>query len=514
MDIKLLLVQGIALLYRESQLPNLSDNSSEMVRYLIEHSGLSDNSATSINGDKNVLMNLKNTLLEMSKNPIGFEYEKDVLMHRLEMNCNNDDSLFMFISKLILPVMDEKECKRTVISLRNTIENFFREQKISEILNKYSYSMKFQRDKVSSINDFITTLISELEPLQNAKTDSDPAIINYIRVGDREGVSKVNAEIRDQNSDDGILRTGFNDINAMTQGGIRRGETVFIYGLQHKFKTGFTLSLFRQICKFNTPYMKDPTKKPAMVRISFEDQMSNNLQTLYGFSIYNKEKRVVTKEEASNLSDEELHNVIKTELEGTGYTVFMAQVDPTQWTYRDVVNTVLKLEADGYEIHGLMVDYLLKLPTTGCIQSGPIGSDKRDMVRRMRNFCGAKKIAFISPHQISTEAKNLLRQGISEQDFVKVIEGKGYLDGCKALDQEVDLELYIHLFKHKGKSFFSVQRGKHRVPTIIDEELKYVLYQFPENGAPIPDDYGCESIGMRKLPVGNTGGSKDEFDFG
>ena len=355
-------------------------------------------------------------------------------------------------------------------------------------------------------------MLNELEPLQSVKSKDDPAILSFVKVGDKDTVSKVNAEIRDKNSNDGILRTGFIDINTMTQGGFRRGETVFIYGLQHKFKTGFTLSLFRQLCKYNTPFMKDPTKKPMMLRISFEDDLSNNLQTLYSFSVYNKEQRVVSKDEASNLSDSQLYNVVKTELEDTGYEVMMLRVDPTQWSYRDVINFVMRQETDGYEIHVLMLDYLGKLPTTGCNQAGPMGTDKRDLVRRMRNFCGSKAITFISPHQISTDAKNLLRQGIAEHEFVKVIEGKGYLEGCKQLDQEVDLELYIHLFKHKGKTFFSVQRGKHRLPTIVDEDMKYVLYQFPENGAPIPDDIEGESIGMRKLPSGN-GQAKDEFDF-
>ena len=511
MDIKLLLIQGIVLLYRESTIPNLSENSGDMVRYLIEHSGLSDNT-NGINSDKNVLMNLKQTALEMSRNGVQFSYEKDVLLNRLELNCAGDESLYNLVCKYIMPSLNEDESKRVVIGLRNSIENYFREQKVAEVIGKFNYTLKFQRDKISNISDFIASMLNELEPLQSVKSKDDPAILSYVKVGDKNTVSKVNAEIRDKNSDDGILRTGFMDINTMTQGGFRRGESILIYGLQHKFKTGFTLSLFRQLCKYNTPYMKNPAKKPAMVRISFEDDLSNNLQTLYSFSVYNKEQRVVSKEEASNLTDGQLYEMIKEELEGTGYEVLMLRVDPTQWTYRDVINYIIRLESDGYEIHVLMLDYLAKLPTTGCNQTGPMGTDKRDLVRRMRNFCGSKSITFISPHQISTDAKNLLRQGIAEHEFVKVIEGKGYLEGCKQLDQEVDLELYIHLFKHKGKTYFTVQRGKHRLPTIIDEDMKYVIYQFPENGAPIPDDIGGESIGMRKLPSGN-GQAKDEFDF-
>ena len=57
----------------------------------------------------------------------------------------------------------------------------------------------------------------------------------------------------------------------------------------------------------------------------------------------------------------------------------MIRVNPSEWTHRDLFNYVLKLEADGFEVHATFVDYLAKLPTTGCNVSGPSGTDFRDM---------------------------------------------------------------------------------------------------------------------------------------
>jgi len=61
------------------------------------------------------------------------------------------------------------------------------------------------------------------------------------------------------------------------------------------------------------------------------------------------------------------------------------RVDPSQWTYSSVINKIIELEAQGYCIHILMLDYITLLPTTGC-STGPIGFDKKDLVRRIRNF--------------------------------------------------------------------------------------------------------------------------------
>jgi hypothetical protein len=143
------------------------------------------------------------------------------------------------------------------------------------------------------------------------------------------------------------------------------------------------LSLFKQLAMYNKPYMIDPTKKPLLLRISFEDDVSLNLQFLYQ-SI--KENETGNKVIIANVSVEEMSAYVKEKLQVNGFHVKLMRVDPTQWTYRHICNTILSLEAEGYEVKLLMLDYLAMLPTTGC-SIGPMGSDLRDMYRRMRNFC-------------------------------------------------------------------------------------------------------------------------------
>ena len=67
----------------------------------------------------------------------------------------------------------------------------------------------------------------------------------------------------------------------MLRGGFRRGEQIVIGALQHNYKTGYSLSLFKQIAIYNVPYMIVKTKKPLLVRISFEDDLALNIEFLY-----------------------------------------------------------------------------------------------------------------------------------------------------------------------------------------------------------------------------------------
>ena len=97
----------------------------------------------------------------------------------------------------------------------------------------------------------------------------------------------------------------------------------------------------------------------------------------------------------------------------------------------------------------------------------------------------------ISPWQLSTEAKQLIRNGVSDVNFVKEIAGKGYTELSKQIDQVVDLELYIHIANINRKPFLTVQRGKHRSPTIIDPDKMYFMLPFPHK-APILEDINEE----------------------
>jgi hypothetical protein len=120
-----------------------------------------------------------------------------------------------------------------------------------------------------------------------------------------------------------------------------------------------------------------------------------------------------------------------------------------------------------------------------------------------------KKIIMITPHQLSTEAKQMIRDG--RQDFVKEIAEKGYWDKCRTIDNEVDIELYIHIEKLNKASYLTIQRGKHRLPTIIPDELKYIVLPFNDVGG-ILDDINKADTSAKKVGGGPIG-SGEELPF-
>lgn len=499
-----LLVKCITLLYRESLIQEKTDNSSDLVRTVLETIKLPEVSL-SLSHEREKLIALKETALNMCNNPLEHNYQKEELLQTLKLNCVNDENTYSAFEQGIEKDMDEGSLKRTILSIKKQINDNFRDSKVIEIIGKANYKLKFERDKIKNVKELVKSLCIDLEPYQIEANRRDPAIIDTVDVGDDTSLNEIFNKVKENNDGSGLLVTGWQDLNKMLQGGIRRGEMIVIPALQHKYKTGFTLSLFKQIAIYNKPHMLDPNKKPLLLRISFEDELVNNLTFLYQNLWQNEHNELP---DLSEVSTKQMSEYVKEKMQVNGYQIKLLRVNPHEWTYKDIQNTVLEFEANGYEIHLLMIDYLYKIPTTGCSQ-GPIGNDVMDMFDRVRQFCSKRKITTITPHQISTEGKQLIRDGHS--DFVKKIAGLGYYEGTRGLDRIVDCEIYLHIEKLDGKSYLTIQRGKHRVPGIIPDSDMYFVLPFPKKGS-ILDDLNKEMISLSKVG-GGAKGSDSEIPF-
>lgn len=504
MDTRILLVKCITLLYRESLIKDKTENSVDLARSVMENIKLPELSL-SVNSEKEMLMALKATLLHMCNSPLNTVYEKDELLQRLKINCASDEQLFQALQRGIEKDMDDDSLKRTVISIRKYITDSFKENEVVTIFTKAANALRFEREKIPDLKHYLQEFIGKIEPYQIEGNKDDPAIVESVDVHNLNEIAKIYDDIKKDEDRTSILVTGWQGLNDALQGGFRRGEQWVIPALQHSYKTGFTLSLFKHFAIYNTPQLTDPNKKPLLLRISFEDNLISNFRFLYE-NLYENEHG--TTPDISALTSTEIATYVRDKLQVNGYHVKFIRVNPSEWTLRDLQNTVLELEAAGYELHVCMLDYLPMLPTTGC-EEGPAGHALRDLYRRTRNFFSAKKITLITPHQLSTEAKMLIRDGHTE--FVKMVVGKGYYDGCKRVDQEVDGELYLHIEKINGRAYLTVQRGKHRGVGIIPDSMKYLVLPFPEASS-IPDDLDKKPIHTRKVG-GGVEGSGEETPF-
>jgi hypothetical protein len=507
LDNKLLLLNCITLLYRESQLPNM-ERSGPLVRSVMALVKTAENLQITMDRSTQMIGGLKRLALTMADDPSNHEYEEVEILQQIKLYCADDLAFFESFEKAITAELKESSIKRNVTNLRRSLSTHLRNEMFKTAIQRAHVTLTFKADTIPDMNKFVEELVAEIEPYQQDGTTNDPAIVSQVHFDNLESISEIMKEVQEESDGTGILRTGWQGLNRMLRGGFRRGEQWVIPALQHKNKSGCLMDIFRGVCQYNVPMMIDPSRKPLNVFFTFENRNNQNMQYIYTKLIANETGKFITPDELKQIPIEEIAQYIYTKMRATGYEVKMIQVDPTQWGYRDLCNKLLEFEAEGYEIHLVAVDYLYMLQTTGCTQ-GPAGHDVRDLFRRMRNFTSRRKITFLTPHQISTDGKQLVRDGSS--DFVKQLVGKGYTAGSKQIDQEVDGEIYLHIEEHNGRFYQTYQRGKHRIvgqTPLIDQYFAHLFH--PQLG--ILDDVNSEDTTLRRVGGGRVG-SGEEVPF-
>lgn len=500
-----ILLKSITLLHREKELEDKTMDSKDLIRTVLSLYSNIDKGNHYMGGDSTIISDLKYLLTDMINNPDS--YDKISLLDSLELIFKDKPEMIKVIENTINREFSQASLKRTILSLKNKLNNYYRDEMITSVINKASYQLNTGKIMDESRDEYVAKLIASLEALTIKSNKKDPAIMDELDIGDESAMGDVLSRVKGNEDNNTRLTTGWKELNVMTQGGFRKGTTVMINALQHNYKSGMAQSLFMQLAMHNKPVMLDPEKKPLITYISCEDDSEVFTEFMYRYLYYNEHKSIP---DLTIVTGKDIATYIKQRLSVNGYHVKLLRVNPSLWTYKDLQNKILEFEANGFEVHACIVDYLSKLAIPNELNNGPFGTGIREVFNRCRNFFSSRSCLFITPHQLSVDAKRLMRSGITGKDFLDEVANKGYLSESQQIDQIVDLELYIAKFTINRKWFLGVRRGKDRQPGILDDEHMYFTLPFPK-GAPIAENINEE--GSTDILDAFKNNDDDKFDF-
>lgn len=502
---KQLLVSCITLLCLEHREDSPASASTELITNVMDTVQVKETSADSDHG-RQTFLELRRLVVELNARvPNEFPSCSDVLQN-VQVAARDETYLFEAVANAVNEVFPNGlALMQRINEVRSGLLGHLNDTKITSIMQEYSRKILFSAVGGANSVALIQEMSSKLDPYVKARTDlKHPAEIGTIDFDNPELVAKYFDAVKETMSTEGAFKLGWKGINRMLGklGALRRGEFVLGGGLQHNFKTGFALTIFAHVCLFNRPFMRDRNKKPLVVFVTLENELSDNLLILYKYLVENETGEAV---DESLINPIEATTYISARLQESGFKVLITRFDPTEFTISGFTGWLDSLQAQGYEIQYLCVDYLNMLPKTG-LDAKVAGDDIRLLFRRMRNYTAPRGITFFSPHQLSSDALQLMRE--NTEDFVKIVANRGYYDGCRRLGQEPDLELIFHIVKVAGKSYFTVQRGKHR-NNVTAEVDQYCVLPFAAVGT-IPWDVDKDvDFSMRTLP-GMSGEQGDE----
>ena len=377
MDSKLLLVNAITLLYRESQINVGADGSGQLVKEIVESIKIPD---SSVEGDREreTIISLRATALWMANNIPNYDYERALLLQRIRVNTGYNNDLFDAFEAGMHDLETDEEIQRVCLEYRESLRMYLGRNKIKEIVKKASQQLLFNEDQVEWKN-YVGDLYAQLEPYTRSMTsETNKSSMDVVDFNNLEELKAMFKRASEEVSTNGILHTGWQGINDMTgeHQGFRRGEFVLVGALQFNYKTGFTLNLFKQMALYNKPYLRDPTKKPMLVHLSLENNLTDNLIWLYVSLKENETGQLV---DVNDIDVDEATNYVKEKLFANGYHIHMCRENPSTFTYYDLFDKIDTLESQGYEVCAVVCDYLNMMTKQGCVGMGAGGDEIRDL---------------------------------------------------------------------------------------------------------------------------------------
>lgn len=502
MDVKALLAKCISLLFREGQ-SGENDLSKQLVLDVITTLKINSND---ISGTDSTVNELKNVVLNMVSKEHPTPYN-DLIQH-IRIACSQDVVLFESIQDNISFQLDEDELKRTILSYRFELNKYLKEKKATMLLDKMTFDLKFNRDKIGDLNQYMSSNLNGIIDLVNYSGEEIPGIICEVDLSDIDAVAEQFELIRKENDGSRTIKMPWQAMNRMTRGGLRLGQLTTVGGLAHNNKTGVSLSMFISGCIFNNPknLQTDQKKKPLMLLISFEDDMLIVLFNLYILLKENLENVKITDEDKQRLSSREAAEYVYKTLSNTGYDIRIIRADSSTWSYAEIQSCILQFESQGYEIHLTLIDYLNLANKNGLTHSRA-DADIQELFRRTKNFFAAKNIALLTPVQLSPDAMELKRQG-NKMLSMQISDGS-YYEGCRGLSREPELEIFVDIVKDNGRKYQTFARGKHRGQNDTPEEHKFFILEFQKIGGLRWDINGTDTSLSKFGSVRNENGEEE-----
>lgn len=482
-SIKAVLIKAITLMFRESQLKDPTIDSRDWIREIINtYIQISDSNLT-LDHSNRILFNVKEIAIKMTRDNKDTEYSIDALNQDLKIACENDHDLYGSIMGALVDDLDRDKLLMYIRQARASIESEVNNEKLRNILKTASATLLYKGDTISSYRDFVTDLVDQISPFQTDLTvEENRHVVARVNFNNLEGMAKSLDRVSGEADGSLTIKTPWKAINRMLAGGLRRRQTMVTGALRHNYKTGMAVDLAIGACVFNDPkpLMDDPEKKPLVLYITAEDEEYKIIGTIFQRLYENFENKEMDSVALGKINAVEAAQYIHEKMTANVYYFELLKVNPGECTYRDIIDIVQDLELQGYEIHVCVIDYLNMLSKKGC-RNGVVGEDIQDLFNKMRNFFSNKNIAFITPHQLSSDAENENRNGRAA-DLVNIVSNGSYYAGARGIGREVDLEVYCHIVKDSGQSYLTIRRGKHRVVAQTPEKYLYTILPFKEIG--------------------------------
>ena len=488
----LLLIKVITALYLNDKANDDDKHIYDELKTIVAEIKPNKRAGDGLGSEDSIISSLRDTAEWMIFNKDG-GYNKTDIIQRLSINIQGNHEYLEIAKDSIDDTMTGDEARQRVFGIMKELKYSKKKNTLKNTIQKANSKINFSGDYVE-VGPFVNELVTELTNIHSGDANDINGLVNKVDFTNPNEVQKALEDSISKIKPEGCLKTGLVGLDKAAGGfGIARGELVDFGALTHNYKSSILLDLSINIPTLNDPWLWDPTKKPMILRISFENTVDLDIKTLYQNAI---ERQTGEKCDIENVVLSEASVFMTELLQSRGYTFQLEHYDPSNFIIYDLFKILNNYISQGYEIHAVIIDYL------PLIADNTFG-DRLDVkiqktYEMTRNFCNGKGIAVITAAQLSTQAQEESRAnpyGLAK----KCSTGGWYMD-CKSLHTKLDLEFIMHIIQHAdGKSYLNIARGKHRNHQTTPMRHRNFYYLFNEIGGIGGQDYDNPRV-LYELP--------------
>ncbi|AUR80942.1 DnaB-like replicative helicase [Vibrio phage Aphrodite1] len=368
---------------------------------------------------------------------------------------------------------------------------------------------KMTKEKWAALADMIEDQLT-----QKMLGDTDPSLVESVDTDDPDSFTKIIERAKEESSAEGVLKLGLQGMNRALwpDCGLRRGKFYLINALTNRGKSFGLGHVVASVGLYNKPMLRDRSRIPTVLLDSAEDALDVIIERIYKLIMVNKTGEVG---DFATTPAAEIAKVIIDAFAENGWVLKINRVNPTEDNYYNITDRIRKLEMKGHEIIFYAYDYLAMADLKG--MTGETKGDKlQDLYRRTRAFMVNRGIAFVTPHQLSPEAKKHLREADDESElyFAREVGGKSMTETSTKITNEVDYEFTFHVAKPGGdKAYFTWSLGKARGGEGSPMSDRFGIYDLDPTKGLVHDINGKNQCRRSfKVQLDADGNEFDDFD--
>lgn len=432
--------------------------------------------------DKGVRDGIKSTIHWLLQQPDDEPIIKSMLEQRCNLFCKGDDLLKDTIRLGLEDIESEEMTRRIIYKHITEIRLNSEGEEFSKKFKKAIKDFYFKNVEDMAKEDWANLVDLIQERVNSVYEEQQSEIVYSINSENPESFSDIIQLAKKESSREGIMISPLQGLNQALEpdGGFKRSKMYMLEALTNRGKS-FTIShMVGGIAMYNTPMLRNKAKIPTILLESAEDTMGQIVMRMYKLAL--EVKKETTKDFLTS-EESDIVTAIVDCFKTNGWYLIINQIDPSKDSAAAMFSRVRNLELKGHEIIVWAYDYLGlqnldKIP-------GDSKSDKLQLLfRKVRSFIIARGICFMTPHQLSPEAKRKLQESDEESEvyFIREVSGKSLTETSTKITNEVDVVIGIHVAKTSYKNYFTCATGKQRGEGCSPEK-RFCIYDIdPEKG--------------------------------